>query len=236
MLKCAKNHGNWFRHLEDISRCQPSNAVAYFFWPTLYELHSCYVAVCWFTVSLFCVSLWTIKFLIDWLKKCWRCCLSELSSTTVLWQCSCCCCLFFPQFLWPSKGEPAVTSSPLVVFLFFFWKRRESLGLSGTDFYELAVLAVNKPLVSQHQRNLEQWPQPVPWPCPFLIHRQTADRRDIDVYMPAVQCIHVYEMLFTTDITMHLVNVCKVTTTILQPFYGSLDFVRNYLGELAPER
>jgi len=25
------------------------------------------------------------------------------------------------------------------------------------------------------------------------------------------------------------------TTTLLQPFYGSLDFVRDYLGELVPE-
>jgi len=31
MLKCAKNHQNWFRHFEDISRCEPSNVVAYFF-------------------------------------------------------------------------------------------------------------------------------------------------------------------------------------------------------------
>jgi len=31
MLKYAKNHGNWFRHFEDISRrCEPSNVVAYF--------------------------------------------------------------------------------------------------------------------------------------------------------------------------------------------------------------
>jgi len=34
MLKFAKNHGNWFRHFEDISkRCEPSNVVAYFFGP-----------------------------------------------------------------------------------------------------------------------------------------------------------------------------------------------------------
>jgi len=30
-LEYAKNHGNWFRHFEDINRrCEPSNAVAYF--------------------------------------------------------------------------------------------------------------------------------------------------------------------------------------------------------------
>jgi len=34
MLKCVKNHGNWFRHFKDISRrCEPSNVVAYFFGP-----------------------------------------------------------------------------------------------------------------------------------------------------------------------------------------------------------
>jgi len=33
-LKCAKNHGNWSRHFEVISRkCEPSNVVAYFFDP-----------------------------------------------------------------------------------------------------------------------------------------------------------------------------------------------------------
>jgi len=33
-FKFAKNHGNWFRHFEDISRrCEPSNVVAYFFGP-----------------------------------------------------------------------------------------------------------------------------------------------------------------------------------------------------------
>jgi len=31
MLKYVKDHGNWFRHFEDISRrCEPSNVVAYF--------------------------------------------------------------------------------------------------------------------------------------------------------------------------------------------------------------
>jgi len=36
-MKCAKNHQNWFRHFEDISRrCEPSNVVAYFFWLTMY--------------------------------------------------------------------------------------------------------------------------------------------------------------------------------------------------------
>jgi len=33
MLKCAKNHRNRFRYFEDISRCKPSNIVAYFFGP-----------------------------------------------------------------------------------------------------------------------------------------------------------------------------------------------------------
>jgi len=34
MLKYAKNHGNWFRHFEDISRrCEHSNVAAYFFGP-----------------------------------------------------------------------------------------------------------------------------------------------------------------------------------------------------------
>jgi len=33
-LKCAKNHGNLFRHFEDISRrFEPWNVVAYFFGP-----------------------------------------------------------------------------------------------------------------------------------------------------------------------------------------------------------
>jgi len=31
MLDCAKIHENWFRHFEDISRCEPSNIVACFF-------------------------------------------------------------------------------------------------------------------------------------------------------------------------------------------------------------
>jgi len=34
VLKCAKNHGNWFRCFEDISRrCEPSKVKAYFFGP-----------------------------------------------------------------------------------------------------------------------------------------------------------------------------------------------------------
>jgi len=43
MLKWAKNHGNWFRHFEDISRrCEPSNVVAYFLAHLVYS-----VAVAW---------------------------------------------------------------------------------------------------------------------------------------------------------------------------------------------
>jgi len=42
LLKYAKNHGNWFRHFEDISRiCEPSNVLAYFFWLTLHIASLC---------------------------------------------------------------------------------------------------------------------------------------------------------------------------------------------------
>jgi len=39
-MKCAKNHGNWFRRFEDVSRrCEPSNVVAPFFGPPYRPKH-----------------------------------------------------------------------------------------------------------------------------------------------------------------------------------------------------
>jgi len=40
MLKCAKNHGNWFRHFEDISRNVTLKCSGLLFWPTLYTFLS----------------------------------------------------------------------------------------------------------------------------------------------------------------------------------------------------
>jgi len=40
-----------------------------------------------------------------------------------------------------------------------------------------------------------------------------------------------------TDIQTHYHNTCfPPTTTTLQPFYSSLDFVRDYLGKPVPEK
>jgi len=54
MLKFAKNHGNWFRHFEDVSRrCEPSNIVAYFFGPPCIYADDRYQ--CW---SPCCAAIW----------------------------------------------------------------------------------------------------------------------------------------------------------------------------------
>ena len=55
MLKCVQSHENWFRHFEDISRCELSNIAAYFFGPPCRR--DLFLCTSWHSVQSVCLSV-----------------------------------------------------------------------------------------------------------------------------------------------------------------------------------